>query len=83
MKLNFSLKKKEFDIEANVEDVIVKGMEITSKKEPRKTRYQIRQEEIRKRKEQEHQHEIRKMRLLFAALGILFAIIIIMSFLEK
>ena len=48
MKLNFSWKKQEASIEADVERLVEKGMETNSKKPPKKTRYQIKQEEKRK-----------------------------------
>ena len=54
MKLRFSLKDKEASLEANVEDLIEKGMDCDPDK---KSRYQIRQEEKRKNREQRHTFE--------------------------
>ena len=51
MKLRISFKDKEASLEANVEDLIEKGMDCDPDK---KSRYQIRQEEKRKNREQRH-----------------------------
>ncbi len=53
MKLNISFLKKEANIEADVERLVEKKMDLDSKRSPKKTRYQIRQEEKRKNKEQD------------------------------
>ena len=47
MKLSFSFKKKEAGLEADVEGLISKKMDIDAKKADGKTRYQIRQEDAR------------------------------------
>ena len=49
MKLNFSLKNKEASVDADVEGVVEKVLDHKAKKPPKKTRYQIKQEEKRKR----------------------------------
>ncbi len=58
MKLNFSLKNKEASVDADVESVVEKVLDHKAKKPPRKTRYQIKQEEKRKNKELEQKHFI-------------------------
>ena len=46
MKLAFNFKKKEASLQADVEGMIERGLERKEKNPKRKTRYQIRQEEI-------------------------------------
>lgn len=69
MKLKFSLKNKEASLEADVEKLVEKGMDLKAKNPDRKTRYQIKQEEKRKtlmlkaeeerkKKEAEHKQQI-------------------------
>ena len=69
MKLKFSLKNKEASLEADVEKLVEKGMDLKAKNPDRKTRYQIKQEEKRKtlmlkaeeerkNKEAEHKQQI-------------------------
>jgi hypothetical protein len=60
MKLSFSFKKKEANFEADVEKLIDKGMEQKAKLPPRKTRYQIKQEEKRKNAELKHKQEMQR-----------------------
>ena len=74
MKLNFSWKKQEASIEADVERLVEKGMENKSKKPPKKTRYQIKQEEKRKNEELKQKHFVQGM-IMMAAL-IVFILII-------
>ena len=50
MKLKFSLKSKEANLEADIEDVLKKRMEYKAKKPPKKSRYKIKQEEKEKPK---------------------------------
>lgn len=45
MKLKFSLKNKEASLEADVEKLVEKGMDLKAKNPERKNRYQIRQKE--------------------------------------
>lgn len=51
MKFKFSLQKKEIDVEADVEGLVEKGFQHKEKQPPKKTRYQIKQEEKRKTEE--------------------------------
>lgn len=74
MKLKFSLKKQEVDLEANIEKLIEKGMDQKAKNPDRKTRYQIRQEEKRKTAELKHKQETQCM--LIGA-GILLGVMVI------
>ena len=56
MKFNFNLKNKEASLEADIEKLIDKNMDIKSNKQPKKTKYQIKLEEERKNKELEHKY---------------------------
>ena len=83
MKLKFSLKNKEASLEADVEKLVEKGMEQKAKNPPKKTRYQIKQEEKRKNEELKHKQN---MQMLFIGLGVfavLMAIVLIMAILES
>ena len=53
MKLKFSLKNKEISADADIKGVVEKVLDHKAKKPPKKTRYQIKQEEKRKNKELE------------------------------
>ena len=64
MKLNFSLKNKEASVDADVEGVVEKVLDHKAQKPPRKTRYQIKQEEKRKNKELEQKHFIQGIILM-------------------
>ena len=65
MKLNISFLKKEANIEADVERLVEKKMDIDSKNPDKKTRYQIRQEEKRKNKEQQFRQSMIGVAILF------------------
>ena len=83
MKLKFSLKNKEASLEADVEKLVEKGMDQKAKNPPKKTRYQIKQEEKRKNADLKHKQN---MQMLFIGLGvfaILMAIAITMAILES
>ncbi|MBR5298728.1 MAG: hypothetical protein IKU36_00600 [Bacteroidales bacterium] len=67
MKLKVNLKNKEVSLDANIENLIEKGMAQKVKNPDRKTAYQIKQEEKRKNEELKHKHQ---MVYLFALLGI-------------
>lgn len=86
MKFNFSLKNKEASFEADVEKLIDKNIEYKAKnpknKEPKKTRYQIKQEEKRKNKELEHKQTMEIVKFCCIAFVVLFTFIMIMAFLE-
>ena len=74
MKFNFNLKSKDVSAEADVEGIVEKSLEYKSKRPEKKTRYQIKQEEMRKNKELEHKQ---KMQLLFVLLGFIAVLIVI------
>ena len=74
MKFKFSLKNKEASMEADVEGLVEKSLEYRSKHPERKTRYQIKQEELRKNKELEHKQ---KMQYAFVLLGVIAVCLII------
>lgn len=74
MKLNFSLKNKEVNLEADVEKLVEKNLDIKSAKPEKKTRYQIKQEEKRKNEAAKHKQQ---MTWMFVMLGLIaiFAIV--------
>ena len=74
MKLKFSLKKQEASLEADVEKMVEKGMDLKASQPDKKTRYQIRQEEKRKNAELKHKHD---MMYLFIGIGVVAALIIL------
>jgi len=83
MKLNFSLKNKEVNLEADVERLVEKNLDIKSTKPDKKTRYQIKQEEKRKTEAAKHKQ---KLQHIFIAIGffiLLIAFCVIMSLLDK
>lgn len=75
MKLNFSIQKKEANIEADVERLVEKKMDIDSKRPERKTRYQIRQEEKRKNKEQQFKQTMIILAAYIGFMAIIFIVI--------
>ena len=83
MKVAFSLKKKEVNIEADVEGIVDKELERRDKKPPRKTRYQIKQEEKRKNEELKHKQQLQMVLFGVGVFMVLLAIIIVMAILES
>lgn len=83
MKLTFSFKKKEAGLEADVEGLISKKMDIDAKKAGGKTRYQIRQEEKRKTAEVKHKQEMQKILLFVGLFVVLMALVVTMAVLES
>lgn len=71
MKLNFSLKKQEANLEADIEGLVEKSLAYKSQNADRKTRFQIRQEEKRKNSAQEHQQKMRYLYILLGLFGVL------------
>lgn len=74
MKLSFSLKNKEAKLEADVEKLVEKKMDQDIGRPPKKTRYQIRQEEKRKNEELKHKQQITYM---FILIGMIVFFVII------
>ena len=74
MKLYFNLEKAEAGLEADVEKLVEKGMDQKEKLPPKKTRYQIKQEEKRKTMELEHKQEMQKV---FFGVGIVAICLIV------
>ena len=74
MKLKFSLKKQEASLEADVEKLVEKGMDLKASQPDKKNRYQIRQEEKRKNAELKHKHD---MMYLFIGIGVVAVLIIL------
>lgn len=83
MKFAFSLQKKEVNIEADVEKIVDKELERRDKKPPRKTRYQIKQEEKRKNAELKHKQQMRMLLLGIGLFVVLMVIIVVMAILES
>lgn len=75
MKLSFSLKKQEANLEADVERLIEKHIDQKAITPVKKTRYQIKQEEKRKSEELEHKLNIQKILILSGAM-LLFLLIL-------
>lgn len=79
MKFKLNLKDKEVSMEADVEKLVEKGMDNKATRPPKKTRYQIKQEEKRKNAELKH-----KQQLIYLLVGIgsflaIMALCVIMS----
>lgn len=76
MKLSFDIKKKELSLHADVEKLVDKQLDKKTARPPKKSRYQIKQEEKRKNKELEM-----KQTLIYIAmmLGVVVAALIICS----
>ena len=83
MKLSFSLKTKEAKLEADVERLVEKGMDQKAKNPPRKTRYQIKQEEKRKNAELKHKQEMQRMIIGISILGGVMVIALIIGILAN
>lgn len=83
MKLKFSLKNKEASLEADVERLVEKGMDQKLKNPPRKTRYQIKQEEKRKNEELKHKQNLQMLFIGIGVFAVLMAIVITMAILES
>lgn len=73
MRFAFNINEKELSVEADVEEIVDKELERRDKKPPRKTKYQIKQEEKRKNDELRHKQQ---MQYLFVMLGLLVIIIV-------
>lgn len=83
MKLKFSLKNKEALLEADVERLVEKGMDQKAKNPPKKTRYQIKQEEKRKNTELKHKQEVQRMIIGISILGGVIVIALIIGILAN
>ena len=64
MKFNFKWFNKEISADADIEGVVEKVLDHNAKKPPKKTRYQIKQEEKRKNKELEQKYLIQGIILM-------------------
>ena len=87
MKLSFDFKKKMAGLEADVEGLVSKKMDIDAARPPKPSRRQIREEEKRKTMEMKHKQEMQKV---YLAIGIgvplfvvLLALCIVMAILES
>ena len=81
MKFSFNLKSKEASVEADVEGIVEKSLEYKTKQPPRKTRYQIKQEEKRKTEELKHKQQMQYLYILLGLCGVLLVIGIVASIL--
>ena len=81
--MKFSLKTKEAKLEADVERLVEKGMDQKAKNPPRKTRYQIKQEEKRKNAELKHKQEMQRMIIGISILGGVMVIALIIGILAN
>lgn len=81
MKLNFSLKNKEVKLEADVEKLIEKNLDIKSSKPKEKTRYQIKQEEKRKTEAAKHKQQLTWMFIMLGLIAFLIIFGIVVSIL--
>ena len=73
MKFKLSLKNKEIiNLETDIDKTIEKRIEHNEKKPPKKTKYQIKQEEKRKNEEAKH-----KQQLTYLIIGIGFLLVMI------
>ena len=79
MKLSFSLKNKEANLEADIEGIVEKGLVQKSQKPPKKTRYQIKQEEKRKNEELRQKQFLQDMFLMIGIVIVLTIICIVCS----
>ncbi len=83
MKLSFSFKKKEANFEADVEKLIEKGMDQKAKLPPKKTRYQIKQEEKRKNAELKHRQKMQEVMVGVCMVAAVMVIAIIIGVLAS
>ena len=79
MKLNFSLKNQEANLEADIEKLVEKQLDYNARRPQKKTRYQIKQEEKRKNEEQKHKQDMQKIYLLFGIVGVCVLVALIAS----
>ena len=81
MKFNFSLKNKEVNLEADVEKLVEKNLDIKSTRPEKKTRYQIKQEEKRKTEAAKHKQQMTWMFIMLGLIVILIVFAIVASML--
>ena len=81
MKFSFNLKEKQASFEADVEKLIEKKMAHPASATPRKTRYQIKQEEKRKNEELKQKHFFQGIIMLLLVVVFFLVICGICSFL--
>ena len=79
MKLNFSLKNTEVNLEADVEKLVEKNLDMKSAKPEKKTRYQIKQEEKRKTDAAKHKQQMTWMFIMLGLIAILAIVGIVAS----
>ena len=79
MKFKFSFKNKEVSMEADVEKLVEKRMDRKVARPPKKTRYQIKQEEKRKNAELEHRQQLTYLLIGIGSFLAIMALCVIMS----
>ena len=80
MKFDFNLKDKKVSLNADVEKLVEKKMDLDKDKPQKKTRYQIKQEEKRKNEELKHKQDMQKVYICLGILVVCIGIALVMSF---
>ena len=81
MKFDFNLKDKKVSLNADVEKLVEKKMDLGKDKPEKKTRYQIKQEEKRKNAELKHKQDMKLLKILMGITVVLVVFCIAMSLL--
>lgn len=79
MKFDFSLKDKKMTLNADVEKLVEKKMDLDKDKPQKKTRYQIKQEEKRKNAELKHKQDMQKVYICLGILAVCIVIALVMA----
>ena len=82
MKFKVSLKNKEISLDADIEKLAEKRMNLNASQPDKKTRYQIKQEEKRKNAELKHKQQLTYLFIGIGLLILLFTLCIVMSILD-
>ena len=79
MKFDFNLKDKKMSLNADVEKLVEKKMDLDKDKPERKSRYQIKQEEKRKNEELKHKQEMKKLYIAIGLFAVLMVVVFVMA----
>ena len=82
MKFDFSLKDKKMTLNADVEKLVEKKMDLGKDKPQKKTRYQIKQEEKRKMEELKHKQDMQKLYIAIGLFAVLMVVVFVMAAIE-
>ena len=77
MKFDFSWKEKKATFDADVEKLLEKKMDLDKDKPPKKSRYQIKQEEKRKTEELKHKQAMQGVMILIGISAMLMIMLFI------